>query len=195
MVESIAEFANDRQQAPQLETGQKRTSRNTHRAEKSAVVKRAKTVASEALQKLPTGKRYEKSFMHRDTVSHVLVSQKHGMVFTGSVDGCLKFWKKGQVGIEFIKTFRAHLHKITGMAITPNEQRVATVSELEQSVKLFDVLNFDVIHFFKLGFAPGECDFVSKLSSFSPILAICELPKPPVSEENNEEATQQAAAA
>ena len=27
-----------------------------------------------------------------------------------------------------------------------------------------------------MGFAPGECDFVSKLSSFSPILAICELP-------------------
>ena len=61
------------------------------------------------------------------------------------------------------------------------------MSELEQSVKLFDVLNFDVIHFFKLGFAPGECDFVSKLSSFSPILAICELP---VIEENKEEASQ-----
>ena len=158
-----------------------------HRAEKSAVIKRAKTVASEALAKMPTGKRYEKSFMHRDVVSYILTSQKHGMVFTGSVDGYLKFWKKGQVGIEFIKMFRAHLHKITGVALTPNEQRIATVCELEQSVKLFDVLNFDVIHFFKLGFAPGECDFVSKLSSFSPILAICELPKKPSSPSSNQE--------
>ena len=46
------------------------------------------------------------------------------------------------------------------------------------------MLNFDVIHFFKLDFAPGECDFVSKVSSFSPILAVCELPR--VSEEIKE---------
>ena len=83
-----------------------------------SVLKRARTVVTEALAKMPTGKRYEKSFMHRDTVSHVIVSQKYGMVFTGSIDGCLKFWKKGQVGIEFIKTFRAHLGKITGIALT-----------------------------------------------------------------------------
>ena len=80
--------------------------------------KRAKTSTAMALDKMPTAKRYEKSFMHRDTVSHIIVSQKHGMVFTGSVDGYLKFWKKGQVGIEFIKTFRAHMFKITGMAMT-----------------------------------------------------------------------------
>ena len=84
-------------------------------------MKRARTLVSDSMQKMPTGKRYEKSFMHRDTVSHVLASQKNGMIFTGSVDGYLKFWKKGQVGIEFIKTFRAHLHKITGMAITQSE--------------------------------------------------------------------------
>ena len=42
-------------------------------------------------------------------------------------------------------------------------------------MKLFDVVNFDVIHFVRLGFAPGPCDFVSKVSSFSPILAIAEM--------------------
>ena len=66
-------------------------------------MKRAKTNTSTALEKMPTAKRYEKSYMHRDTVSHIIVSRMHGMVFTGSVDGILKFWKKGQVGIEFIK--------------------------------------------------------------------------------------------
>ena len=140
------------------------------------MVKRAKTVASEALAKMPTGKRYEKSFMHRETVSYLLVSGKHDMVFTASDDGYLKFWKKGQVVIEFVKTFRAHLHRITGMALTPNEQRLVTVCQEEQSIKLFDVPNFDVIHFIRVGFAPGECDFVSKVTSFSPILAVAELP-------------------
>lgn len=128
------------------------------------------------MEKMPTAKKYEKSFMHRDTVSHVIVSMQHGMVFTASVDGYLKFWKKGQVGIEFIKTFRAHLGKVTGIAITQNEQRLVTVCETEQTLKLFDVLNFDVIHFFKLGFSPGDCAFVSKVNSFSPVLAVAEIP-------------------
>lgn len=146
-----------------------------------SVIKRAKTVTTQALDKMPTAKKYEKSFMHRDTVSYVLVSTLHGMVFTASVDGYLKFWKKGPVGIEFIKTFRAHLGKVTGMALTTNEQRLVTVCGTEQTLKLFDVLNFDVIHFFKLGFSPGDCAFVSKVNSFSPILAVAEIPTDPES--------------
>ena len=50
-----------------------------------------------------------------------------------------------------------------------------TVCAEEQALKLYDVQNFDVIHFVRLGFAPGECEFVSKVSSFSPVLAIAEL--------------------
>ena len=49
--------------------------------------------------------------------------------------------------------------------------------EQEQSLKLFDVLNFDVIHFARLDFAPGECCFVSKVASFSPILAVAQIPQ------------------
>jgi len=115
MVETIAEFANEQQHTEVVGKKRQRSQNNPE-----AAVKRARTVAGEALAKMPLGKRYEKSFMHRDMVSHVVISAKHGMVFTASVDGYLKFWKKGQVGIEFIKTFRAHLGKVTGMAITPN---------------------------------------------------------------------------
>ena len=50
-----------------------------------------------------------------------------------------------------------------------------TVCAEEQALKLYDVQNFDVIHFVRLDFAPGECEFVSKVSSFSPVLAIAEL--------------------
>ena len=56
--------------------------------------------------------------MHKDQVSHVLVSHKYELVFSASIDGFLKFWKKAVVGIEFIKTFRAHLYKISSMAMT-----------------------------------------------------------------------------
>ena len=46
--------------------------------------------------------------MHRDTLSHVAVTQTNYIV-TGSVDGHVKFWKKQPEGIEFVKHFRAHL--------------------------------------------------------------------------------------
>jgi peptidylprolyl isomerase domain and WD repeat-containing protein 1 len=35
-------------------------------------------------------------------------------VITGSVDGHLKFWKKQETGIEFVKHYRAHLGAVDG---------------------------------------------------------------------------------
>ena len=59
---------------------------------------------------------YEKSYMHRDTVTHVVVAQAAEFIITGSADGHLKFWKKRQKGVEFAKHFRAHLGPVTGVA-------------------------------------------------------------------------------
>ena len=80
------------------------------------------------LNTLPCATRYERSYMHKDTISHILISHRYEFIFTASADGVLKFWKKAENGIEFIKTFRAHLNsKITGVALSQNEQRLATV--------------------------------------------------------------------
>lgn len=62
------------------------------------------------LENLPDAECYEKSYMHRDVVSHV-VCTKTDFVITASVDGHVKFWKKTEEGIEFVKHFRAHLGK------------------------------------------------------------------------------------
>jgi hypothetical protein len=35
-------------------------------------------------------------------------------IITGSVDGHLKFWKKQETGIEFVKHYRAHLGAVDG---------------------------------------------------------------------------------
>ena len=91
-----------------------------------------------------------------------------------SVDGYLKFWKKVQGGIEFVKTYRAHLSKITGCSLSSNETRLATVSGPDQSVKIFDVVNFDLMHMVKLKFVPDCCEFIQKKSSFSAVLAVAE---------------------
>jgi peptidylprolyl isomerase domain and WD repeat-containing protein 1 len=99
---------------------------------------------------------------------------KYEYIFTLSVDGFIKFWKKVQGGIEFVKTFRAHLGKISGAALSCNETRLATVSSLDSALKVFDVTNFDLMHMIKLKFIPDICEFIHKKSSFSALLAIAE---------------------
>jgi len=59
------------------------------------------------LAALPSAQMYEKSFMHRDTVTQVAVAQDQDFLITGSIDGHLKFWKKTPTGIEFAKHYRA----------------------------------------------------------------------------------------
>uniref|UniRef100_A0A915MGZ2 Uncharacterized protein n=1 Tax=Meloidogyne javanica TaxID=6303 RepID=A0A915MGZ2_MELJA len=58
------------------------------------------------LRAIPKASQYEKSFMHRDTITHVLATEEYFIV-TASQDGHLKFWKKKHnEGIEFVKHFR-----------------------------------------------------------------------------------------
>ena len=138
------------------------------------------------LNTLPCAQHYERSYMHKDSISHILVSHRYDLIFTASADGFLKFWKKAETGIEFVKTFRAHLKQITGVALSQNQQRLATICQAEESLKLFDVANFDIIHMTKLGFAPSVCEFVNKTSSFSQVLAIAEHGKPVIRLVNSE---------
>ena len=67
------------------------------------------------LDALPSAHMYERSYMHRDVVTHVLTAQEQDFVITGSADGHLKFWKKKGEGIEFAKHFRAHMEAVAGL--------------------------------------------------------------------------------
>lgn len=62
------------------------------------------------LNNLPSCESYEKSYMHRDVITHV-VCTKTEFVITASCDGHVKFWKKMENDIEFVKHFRSHLSK------------------------------------------------------------------------------------
>lgn len=62
------------------------------------------------LENLPDADCYEKSYMHRDVITHLVVT-KTDFLITGSLDGHIKFWKKMEEGIEFVKHFRSHLSK------------------------------------------------------------------------------------
>jgi len=109
------------------------------------------------LEDLPNGDRYEKSFMHRDVVQHIVVSRSGGFVMTGSADGHVKFWKKDAEGFEFVKHFRAHLAGVTDMRVNVNGTLLITVSAGDKHGKVFDVQNFDMINILKFhGVMNGE---------------------------------------
>ena len=106
------------------------------------------------LENIPSGINYERSFMHRDLVTHVLVTPTD-FVITASQDGHIKFWKKQEVGIEFVKHFRAHLGPINDMIANSNGSLLATVGS-DKAVKVFDVINFDMINIIKVTKNKGD---------------------------------------
>ncbi|KAI2809649.1 Peptidylprolyl isomerase domain and WD repeat containing protein 1 [Blomia tropicalis] len=106
------------------------------------------------LDNLPKSEAYEKSYMHRDAVKFVIVARNTHFIITGSIDGHVKFWIKKAVGIEFVKHFRAHLGTILDMSVNnPIGTLLATISD-DNSLKIFDIVNFDMINMFKLSFKP-----------------------------------------
>lgn len=79
--------------------------------------------------------------MHRDVVTHV-VCTKSDFIVTASTDGHVKFWKKMEEGIEFVKHFRSHLGAITDLVTNSNGTLLCTVSAADKAIKIFDVINF-----------------------------------------------------
>ena len=120
-------------------------------------IKRRKTLQHERLymDQLPCADRYVKSLMHRDTINFVQVTPHTDFIITTSVDGHVKFWKKQASGIEFVKHYNAHLSMIVGVATSADGAYFASIAA-DGSVKVFDVINFDLIHMFELPYTPPD---------------------------------------
>lgn len=88
--------------------------------------------------------------MHRDQISYV-VCTRTDFIITASCDGHVKFWKKIEEGVEFVKHFRAHLLPVTSLSTNASGSLVCT-SSVDKTVKIFDVVNFDMINMLKLDF-------------------------------------------
>lgn len=97
--------------------------------------------------------------MHRDVITH-LVMTKTDFLITASTDGHVKFWKKRDHGIEFVKHFRSHLQPITSLSVNANGSYLCTAS-IDKSIKIFDVINFDMINqISKLDFVPLHTEWI-----------------------------------
>ncbi|CAI4232933.1 unnamed protein product [Auanema sp. JU1783] len=124
------------------------------------------------LRSVPSASQYEKSFMHIETLSHVIATDTD-FIITASIDGHLKFWKKkyGE-GIEFVKHFRCHLSAFSDIAVNFDGTLLATACMQDKSVKVFDVENFDMINILKLDFIPKTLCWVHQGADIVAYLAI-----------------------
>lgn len=74
-------------------------------------------------------------------------------LITSSLDGHLKFWKKQEVGIEFVKHYRTHLGPVIAISASEDGKSLACLGAdqggvapggepVKGSAKVFDVENF-----------------------------------------------------
>lgn len=112
------------------------------------------------LENLPSAESYERSYMHRDVITHCLVTTTD-FIITASVDGHIKFWKKVELGIEFVKHFRSHLGPVVSLVVNAEGSLLCSASS-DKSLKIFDVINFDMINMMRLDYVPGTAEFIHR---------------------------------
>jgi len=123
---------------------------------------------------LPCARRYETSYMHRDTVTHVLVSQATDFLITGSADGHVKFWKKMPRGIEFVKHYKAHTGALTGLALSVDGLQLCTASAKDKALKFYDIRSFDMVSMLRLDFEPASVVYVSTRNAIEQKVAVAD---------------------
>jgi peptidylprolyl isomerase domain and WD repeat-containing protein 1 len=125
------------------------------------------------IDNLPSAEMYEKSYMHRDVISHVLVTPHTDFIVTASTDGHLKFWKKMKELIEFVKHYRAHLNAIRSLSASSDGLWLCTTAS-DPAAKFYDVVNFDMVNMIKLSFSPTVSCWIHKKGSPHPKVAIAD---------------------
>lgn len=116
--------------------------------------------------------------MHRDNLNFIVCTVTN-FIITASNDGHVKFWKKIEEGIEFVKHFRAHLESITSLS-TNIMGNLCCTSSTDKFIKIFDVLNFDMINMIHLDFTPSKTAFIHKPDDTLTCLAVTDANSPKI---------------
>ncbi|RYO76868.1 hypothetical protein DL766_008835 [Monosporascus sp. MC13-8B] len=126
---------------------------------------------------LPKSARYSRSLMHKEQLSFVNVTPLTDFLITSSVDGVVKFWKKIAQGIEFVKEFKAHQGEIRSVSVSQDGRSFATAGT-DKTVKIFDVITFDLLTMLSLEYTPRCICWVHKRGASLPLLAVSNDGKP-----------------
>ncbi|KAF4124012.1 peptidylprolyl isomerase domain and WD repeat-containing protein 1 [Geosmithia morbida] len=126
---------------------------------------------------LPKSARYSKSLMHKEQVLFVTWTPLTDFLITTSVDGVVKFWKKISQGIEFVKEFKAHNGEVVSVSVSSDGRSFATAGA-DQTIKVFDVMSFDLLSMLALDYDPGCVCWVHRRGASLPLLAVSDGAKP-----------------
>ncbi|OTA54274.1 hypothetical protein K449DRAFT_417049 [Hypoxylon sp. EC38] len=128
------------------------------------------------IEALPKSVRYSKSLMHKEQLSFVNMTRSEFLITT-SIDGVVKFWKKVAEGIEFVKEFKAHQGEVHSVSASQDGRSFATAGA-DKTIKIFDVITFDLLAMLHLDYAPKSVCWVHKLGASLPLLAVSDDSKP-----------------
>ena len=110
------------------------------------------------LNRLPSAAMYERSYMHRDHLTHLVLTPT-AFLLTASRDGVVKWWKKVRGGIEFIRQYRAHTSPLVALVIDAAGDNAVSIG-CDQHMRFYDVQNFDMVNGVELGFMPAASVWV-----------------------------------
>ncbi|KAK4143279.1 peptidyl-prolyl cis-trans isomerase cyp15 [Dichotomopilus funicola] len=129
---------------------------------------------------LPKSARYSRSLMHKEQLAFLTMTPLTEFLITTSVDGAVKFWKKIAEGFEFVKEFKAHQGEVRSVSCSQDGRSFATAG-VDNTVKLFDVVTFDLLAVLQLDSTPRCVCWVHKKGSSLPLLAVSvNEPKPSI---------------
>lgn len=126
---------------------------------------------------LPSADMYEKSYMHRDVVTHCAFTPRTDFLVTASEDGHVKFWKKMPEGLEFVKHYHAHLGPVHSVAVSGDGLRLATTGQ-DKAIKLYDVLTFDLTYMIDVDYIPTHAAWIHKPGEPHGRLAVADADSP-----------------
>lgn len=126
------------------------------------------------LSDLPNAPMYEKSYTHPGTIVTTVVTPNTNFMFSGSVDGTVRIWKKFPKGIEFAKHYYAHKGRVVSLVSSYDGSFVASVGE-DKSIKIYDVESIDMLRILPLEFQPGPAVWVYNSPLQSPLLAVSDV--------------------
>ena len=134
-------------------------------APQSKKVKLSKVVDVD-LERLPCSEWYEYSWMHRKTVTQIVMAPHYDFLITTSMDGVVKFWKKKEIGIEFVKEYRGHSDYVQCLDMTSDGTLLITIGN-DKNCCIFDVVTFDMITRLKLPYFAGTVCWLNSKSKHS----------------------------
>jgi peptidylprolyl isomerase domain and WD repeat-containing protein 1 len=109
--------------------------------------------------------------MHREQLCFTTLTPHTDFLITSSIDGVVKFWKKDFGGIEFVKEFRAHTGEIRSVSTSADGRSFATAGS-DNTVKIFDVVTFDLLAMLSLDYSPKAVCWIHGRGASFPQLAV-----------------------